>query len=159
DPGGLAHGDAGMQAHGHADVASVSPVNFQTLVSFLMGFGGIGYVVTRLGWGAIFLALPVAVAGGLGTSTLAYRWLRFLKRGEQPLPPTSYTGVTGRLTVGIREGGTGELVYTMNAVHQVCAARSADGSAIPKGQEVIVLRYEKGIAYVEPWEPATTPTE
>ena len=31
-------------------------------------------------------------------------------------------------------------------------ARSDEGFAIPKGTEVVVTRYEQGIAYVRPWE-------
>jgi len=34
---------------------------------------------------------------------------------------------------------------------RVCGARSEDGSAITKGTEVVVTRYEKGIAYVRLW--------
>ena len=32
----------------------------------------------------------------------------------------------------------------------VASARSIEGTSIPKGTDVVVLRYEKGIAYVEP---------
>ena len=38
------------------------------------------------------------------------------------------------------------------ATRRVAGARSEDGAPIPKGSEVIVTRYEKGIAYVRPWE-------
>jgi len=34
---------------------------------------------------------------------------------------------------------------------RVCGARSEDGSAIAKGTEIVVTRYEKGIAYVRLW--------
>jgi hypothetical protein len=34
-------------------------------------------------------------------------------------------------------------------------ARTEDGSAIDKGAEVVISRYEKGIAYVKPWEEFT----
>jgi hypothetical protein len=37
-------------------------------------------------------------------------------------------------------------------VRRVSGARSDDGTAIPKGTEVVVERYEKGIAYVRRWE-------
>lgn len=140
-----AHGDAG----GHA--ASVSPVNFQTLVAFLMGFGGVGYLVSRYPVAGLLLAVPAAVGGGLCTGWLILKWLKFLVRGERPMPPSNYLGVVGKLTVGIREGGTGELVYTLHGTRMVTAARSGDGRPIAKGQQVVVLRYEKGMAYVEPW--------
>lgn len=163
--GDLSHGHGGHSdniGHGHGpdanhgDVygkaAAVSPVNFQTLVAFLMGFGGVGYLTTHLGFAAVLLAIPLAVTGGVATSWLLYKWLQFLLRGERPMDPTTYIGVIGRLTVGIRTGGTGEMVYAEQGTRAVSAARSVDGTAIARGEEVVVLRYERGIAYVQPWK-------
>ncbi len=62
------------------------------------------------------------------------------------------TGVLGKLSMPIRAGGTGELIYSQEGTRRCAGARSEDGSAIPKGAEVIVTRYEKGIAYVRPWD-------
>ena len=59
-------------------------------------------------------------------------------------------GTLGKVTVTIRPGGTGEIVYTQGGSRHACAARSADGSGISRSEEVVVLRYDKGIAYVEP---------
>jgi hypothetical protein len=61
-------------------------------------------------------------------------------------------GVLGRLSIPIRFGGTGELIYSQEGTRRVAGARSEDGVAIPKGAEVLVTRYERGIAYVRPWE-------
>jgi hypothetical protein len=33
----------------------------------------------------------------------------------------------------------------------VCGVRSEDNSAIAKGTEVVITRYDKGIAYVRLW--------
>jgi hypothetical protein len=33
-----------------------------------------------------------------------------------------------------------------------CAARSEHGEVLAKGEEVVVTRYERGIAYVRRWE-------
>ncbi len=60
-------------------------------------------------------------------------------------------GVLGRLSMPIREGGTGELIYSQMGTRRVCGARSDDGSGMAKGTEVVVTRYEKGIAYVRLW--------
>jgi hypothetical protein len=67
-------------------------------------------------------------------------------------------GVLGRVTSSIRAGGTGEIVYSQEGTRRVAGARSEQGAAIPKGAEVLVMRYEKGIAYVQPWQdPAGEP--
>ena len=60
-------------------------------------------------------------------------------------------GVIGKLSVPIREGGTGELIYSQMGTRRVCGARSDNGNAIAKGAEVVVTRYERGIAYVRLW--------
>jgi hypothetical protein len=157
DASGIGHGHAGDLSGGHADAgahghaSAVSPVNFQTLMAFLMGFGGVGYLAAEAGWAFWLAAVPAGVAGGVTIAWLIYRFMRFLVKGERPLPPTSYVGVIGKLTVGIREGGTGELVYSQNGVRMVTAARSSDGAPIARGEQVVVLRYAKGVAYVEPW--------
>jgi hypothetical protein len=59
--------------------------------------------------------------------------------------------VLGRLSIPIRESGTGELIYSQAGTRRVCGARTENGSAIVKGTEVVVTRYERGIAYVRPW--------
>ena len=59
--------------------------------------------------------------------------------------------VLGTVSSSIREGGTGEILYSQVGTRRVCGARSEDGTAIAKGTEVVVTRYEKGIAYVQLW--------
>jgi hypothetical protein len=62
-------------------------------------------------------------------------------------------GVIGRTVIPIRErDGTGEIVFTHAGTRRVAGARSESGRAIPKGTEVVVTRYEKGIAYVSLWD-------
>jgi hypothetical protein len=53
--------------------------------------------------------------------------------------------------VPIRVEGTGELIYSQAGTRRSCGVRAEDGSAIAKGTEVVVTRYEKGIAYVRLW--------
>ena len=70
------------------------------------------------------------------------------------MDPADYemVGVLGRVASSIREGGTGEIIYSQAGTRRVCGARADSGQAIAKGDEVVVTRYEKGIAYVRRWE-------
>ena len=43
------------------------------------------------------------------------------------------------------------MIYSQMGTRRVCGARSENGVAVPKGTEVVVTRYEKGIAYVRLW--------
>jgi hypothetical protein len=77
-----------------------------------------------------------------------------LPRERVMLPEdTRMDGVVARVSDAIRaEGGTGEILFTQMDARRSAAARSESGLAIPRGTEVVVLRYVKGIAYVAPLE-------
>ena len=61
-------------------------------------------------------------------------------------------GVLGRVTSGIRAGGTGEIVFSQQGTRHTCGARAESGEPLERGAEVVVTRYERGIAYVRRWE-------
>ncbi len=61
-------------------------------------------------------------------------------------------GALGRVVSPIREGGTGEIIFVNGERRMTSGARAEDGSAIAKGTEVVVTKYEKGIAYVRTWD-------
>jgi membrane protein implicated in regulation of membrane protease activity len=131
--------------------------NFGTLAAFLTWFGGTGYLLQHV-YGVWFVvAMGVAVLSGLGGAAVVFWFLaKVLMRREAALDPADYdmVGVLGRLSIPIRAGGTGELIYSQEGTRRVAGARSESGAAIPKGAEVMVTRYEKGIAYVRLWEEA-----
>ena len=150
----LPHGAAA--GHGAAGRAGgTSPFNAFTLAAFLTWFGGTGYLLTRY-WTPWFgVGLGIAVLGGLVAGAIVYLFLtRVLMSSEENLDAGDYdmTGVLGRLSLPIREGGTGELIYSQAGTRRTCGARSESGRAIARDTEVIVTRYENGIAYVRPWE-------
>lgn len=155
DGGDLSHGHGHGHGHHHGHlagkIATISPINFQTIVAALTGFGGMGYLVTTMGMAGLLIPLVAAIGGGVFTAWLIFKFQRFLVKGERPMGPTSYIGIVGKLTLPIREGGTGEIVYTQQDSRMVSAARSHDGRPIERGEEVVILRYEKGVAYVQLW--------
>jgi hypothetical protein len=61
-------------------------------------------------------------------------------------------GTIARVLSPIRARGTGEIMYVKGGTRQVAAARSIDGEPIARGTEVVIVRYELGIAYVHPWD-------
>jgi hypothetical protein len=124
------------------------------LAAFLAWFGGTGYLLTRFSSVWIGLGLMLSVVAGLVGGGIIFLFLsRVLISDEENMDPADYemVGVLGRLCVSIREGGTGEILYSQAGTRRVSGARSEDGSAIAKGAEVVVTRYDKGIAYVRLW--------
>ena len=140
-------------AHGARGV-SVSPFNPPALAAFLAWFGGTGYLLIRFSAFWVGTALLFAVIAGLAGGLIIFLFLsKVLISDEECLDPADFemVGMLGKLSVPIREGGTGELIYSQMGTRRVCGARSEDGSAMAKGAEVVVTRYDKGIAYVRLW--------
>jgi hypothetical protein len=129
--------------------------NFGTVAAFLAWFGGTGYLLQHV-YGVWFVvSLGVASVSGIGAAAVVFWFLaKVLMSRESSLDPADYdmVGVLGKLSIPIRSGGTGEIIYSQEGTRRVAGARSEDGGAIAKGAEVIVTRYDKGIAYVRPWE-------
>ena len=135
--------------------SNLSWFNFGTIAAFLAWFGGAGYLLERYYRVWFLLALGLATLSGIGAASLVFWFIsKVLMSDDEPLDPADYdmVGVLGRISNPIRAGGTGELIFSQAGTRHCSGARSEDGSAIPKGVEVIVTRYEKGIAYVRPWE-------
>ncbi|MGA2736389.1 MAG: hypothetical protein ABSG65_02940 [Bryobacteraceae bacterium] len=149
------HVDAGGEAEG------IPWLNFGTMTAFLAWFGGTGYLLERFYAVWFLVALAIALLSGLGGAAIVFWFLAKLASDDQGLDPADYDmiGVLGKLSIPIRQGGTGEIVFSQEGVRRVSGARSDDGTAIPKGAEVVVQRYEKGIAYVRRWEDMAEETE
>jgi membrane protein implicated in regulation of membrane protease activity len=146
-------GNAGSGAL-HHQAAHLSPFNFVSLTAFLAWFGGAGYLLTRFSGVWFVTGLSLAVVSGLAGGAIVFLFLsRVLISQEESMDPADYemTGVLGRISVSIREKGTGEIIYSQAGTRRTCGARGEDGIAIAKGTEVMVTRYEKGIAYVRRW--------
>jgi hypothetical protein len=158
--GGVGHGAAGAHA-GHGG-SGVSPFNFASAMAFLAWFGGVGYLLSAHGNFSRLAVLAAAVGAGVFGALLVFGFLaRVLLRNERELDAADFRmeGVLGRVTVPIRQAGTGEIVYSQGGTRRSCGARSENGGAIVRGAEVVVTRYEAGIAYVRLWEEFTREEE
>ncbi len=134
--------------------SGTSFVNFGTIVAFLAWFGGTGYLLTEHSALWFVLALLVSVVIGIAGAALVFIVIRKLTEDDHPLDPEDYRmeGVLGRLSSPIRSGGTGEIIFSQEGTRRSAPARSEDGNAIPNDTEVVVTRYEQGIAFVRRWD-------
>jgi membrane protein implicated in regulation of membrane protease activity len=129
--------------------------NFATITAFLAWFGGTGYILTRHSSLLVTVIVLIAIAAGLVGSAIVFWFIvKFLLTHDHALDPADYdrVGVLGRISSTIRQGGTGEIIFSQEGTRQTCGARSEDGEPLARGTEVIVTRYERGIAYVRRWE-------
>jgi NfeD-like C-terminal, partner-binding len=142
-------------ASGGEGGANVPWWNTFSAMIFLCWFGAAGYLLTRHGGfvAGVVLALA-AVCGIAGGAILFFFLTKVMLPHERELTAddTPVVGVVGRVSSPIRAGGTGEIVYQQMGAVMSIAARSEDGEAIAKEEEVYVIRHEKGIAYVRRWD-------
>jgi hypothetical protein len=168
--GGFAHLHIGRihighMAHGHASHGAahhshgLSAVNGFTITAFLSWFGGTGYLLHHFNIFVAPLVLILAVLGGIFGAALLWAILfKVLLPRERILTPedTEMAGVLANVSDTIRDGnGVGEIIFSQTGARRAAAARSEDGHAIERGIEVVVIRYERGIAYVRRWDELT----
>jgi membrane protein implicated in regulation of membrane protease activity len=148
----LAHHGTG--AHGSGS-RGLSAVNGFTFTAFLCWFGGAGYLLHRYSIFVVPLVLLLSVVSGIFGAALLWAVLfKVLLPRERVLSSedTEMTGVLAQVSDNIRSnGGIGEILFLQTGARRSSAARSDDGRTIERGTEVVVIRYERGIAYVRPW--------
>lgn len=148
-------GHVGHMPHAGAGSGTLPAVNLGTVTAFLAWFGGIGFLLTRHSHVWALAALLISIGGGFVGATLVFLLVtRILMQFEAPMDAADYemVGVLGRVSSRLRSGGTGEIVYSRQGSRCSAAARSDDGSEIDKDVEVVVTRYERGVAYVRRWD-------
>jgi hypothetical protein len=159
-PQGGGHLPNGMQGP-HAP-AAVPWWNGFSLMIFLCWFGAAGYVLTRHGSFVAMVVLVLSLIAGLTGGTMVFLFLaKVMLPHERELTAdeTAVAGVVGVVSSPIRADGVGEIIYEQMGARRSAPARSEDGVAIPKQEEVFVVRYEKGVAWVRRWEDSEQWTE
>jgi membrane protein implicated in regulation of membrane protease activity len=144
---------SGQQGSGHSDNSGVSPVNLSTIMIFVTWFGAAGYILHRYTqmWGVLIVGAATAI-GFVGGALMYVFLTRFFRRATTPpLHERDYelVGHTATVTSTIYAGGTGEITYTLYGYRRSESARNLNGQPIPRGTEVVILQYEKGVAYVQ----------
>lgn len=148
------HGDTGHADNEAARAAGVvSKFNFSTITAFLAWFGGTGYLLARYTSIWTIVALALASLMGLAGATLVFWFLAKLVQRDRTLNPADFdmVGVLGRVSSPVFEGGVGEMIFSQDGARKCAPIRSDDGSVIEKDDEVVVTRYERGIAWVRRW--------
>jgi membrane protein implicated in regulation of membrane protease activity len=152
---GLRGGLRGGHAHAGGDI---SWFNASTILAFLAWFGGTGYILARNSHLVATLSLLISSGVGLIGGWVVFGFMaRIVKLSDARMHDWDYRieGSVGTLSSSIRENGVGEITFERNGAITSASARTEDGKPLPKGAEVVISRYENGIAFVERWEEFT----
>jgi membrane protein implicated in regulation of membrane protease activity len=104
------------------------------------------------------LSLGISTVAGLLAAWVIFRFMvKLMQTTDTPMKSEDYRieGSVGTLSMPIRENGTGEIIFALAGARRCAGARTEDGKPIEKGAEVVIERYDKGIAYVKKWEEFT----
>jgi len=159
-PAQALHGKAiaGLRG-GHAQTGGGIPwLNASTILAFLAWFGGTGYILTRNSRIVAALSLLISSAVGLVGGWMVFAFMaRIVRASERQMHDWDYRleGSVGTLSSAIRENGVGEITFERNGAIKSASARTENGKPLPKGAEVVISRFENGIAFVERWEDFT----
>ena len=131
-----------------------------TLAAGALWFGGAGLVAEGLVPAASgTVAVPLAVvAAVLGAALVRAAMAAFVRASTPPLHGDA-VGAVGTLSAPIRVDAPGEVLYTLEGLRCSAAARSVDGTPLPRGTTVVIVRRERGIAWVEPLDPLAALTQ
>jgi hypothetical protein len=150
--GGLFKG--GLHRGGGSGI-HISWLNASTIMAFLAWFGGTGYLLTRHSNLLAFVSLGLSILAGLLAGWFVFKFMaKLMQTTDAPMSSEDrrVEGALGTISMPIREQGTGEIIFSLGGARRCAGARSDDGKPIEKGAEVVIERYEKGIAYVKRWE-------
>ena len=146
---------ASQSTQGNASTL-LSYLNPTSIVLFLLGFGFFGYVFHN----TAHLILPFSLLfAGMSGVIIAVLLLVMLSRifGDSEANTVQdvvdRTGLLGKVSITIPENSLGEIIYTSpGGLHKSIPARSTDGRRLERGQEVVVINYQHGVAEVDTWE-------
>ncbi|MBI4674619.1 MAG: NfeD family protein [Chloroflexi bacterium] len=140
-PGGAelpatAHVDIGTPDAHQVSLLSLSPI---TIAMFITSFGGIGLIAT-LGFGMDGgVSVVVAVIGSVIVGIIShflFFYLFIAPQASSALKESDILGHIGEVTAPIPGNSVGEIAYVSMGERHTATARSADGTAIPRGATV-----------------------
>src|SRR5438132_10645131 len=115
-----------------------------TLAAGALWFGGAGLLAEGLvpaaaRTAAVLLAVAAAV---LGAALVRAAMAAFVRASTPPLQGDA-VGAVGTLSAPIRVDAPGEVIYTLEGLRCSAAARSVDGTPLPRGTNVVIVRRER----------------
>ena len=125
-------------------------LNIQAIFAFLLGFGAGGLVGFQV-INVTLLTLPLALVVGIVFWWLVRAVITVMLRNQTAyldIKDTDAVGVTGLVTTRILPDAMGEVMYPLQGTDRIIRAKALDGGQINKGTSVVIVKVERGVAYV-----------
>lgn len=140
-------------SHNFSLFAFVNPIS---IALFLLGFGFFGYVFHDTANFVFPLTITLALISGLIVAALLLSLIGRVfgdSEGETIQDVSDRVGTLGKVSMTIREGSIGEVLYVSpGGMKKSVPARCVDGRRLERDQEVVIVNYQGGMAEVDTWE-------
>ena len=145
--------DFGMDAPdadvgGAIDMPSLSPF---AIASFITGFGAAGIIANLAFEVSAIISLLWATLGGLllgGAMQFIFGAILLKSQGSSQVRVAQMKGTIAEVTVPISAGGNGQIAFVAQGRRVTYVARAAGDTAVPRGEQVEIVRVVGGTAVV-----------
>ncbi len=124
-------------------------------IAFVMAFFGLtGLLVGATGAGFAFTLLMAIVVGVVAGSlnSAAFSWLRRNSTSSEVMD-RELEGKTAKVALPVSTEHRGKIIVDIAGAREQMTASPVDGSTIDRGQRVVIVRIEGGVALVAPLGP------
>ncbi len=141
---------------GDGDSDGVGPLAIVPLstIAFVMTFFGLAGLAIGAGGAGVGLTLTLAIAAGAlagGINSAAFAWLR-RNSASSDVTDRELEGTIARVTMQVGSLRRGKIVLNIAGAREQMTAAPVDDSLIAAGERVVVVRVDKGVALVAPFE-------
>ncbi|MDF9848130.1 hypothetical protein [Paenibacillus sp. PastM-2] len=151
----------GLAGHLHAGAGGTGGHGFVPLlplIVFVTVWGGTGYVLVRFSGLTLPSAILICTVIALLPGCLLYVVLvRMMTRYDSSMNESDYelAGQLGYISIAAEDGTTGEMKYVLHGTMRSIGVRAETGQQLAKGDRVIILKVDKGMAEVTLFERET----
>jgi len=131
-------------------IPSLSPV---TIASFITAFGAFGLIGLGLFNTSAKISLVWAAGGGLVVAIIAhfaFGYFLIAPQGSSEVQLKDVIGLTAEVITPIPADSVGEIAFVAQGGRITYTAKSEDGTAIGRGETVVIRKIVGGIAVVHP---------
>ncbi|QUL53194.1 hypothetical protein KDC22_22615 [Paenibacillus tritici] len=149
------HGLAGHLHTGGGDSGGPGFLPILPLMVFVTVWGGTGYVLTRFSGMQLLAVVLVCTLVALLPGILLYTVLaRVMTRYDSSMSELDYepAGQLGYISVAAEDGAVGEMKYVLHGTMRSIGVRAEAGQQLMRGDRVIIVKTDKGIAAVTLFE-------
>jgi hypothetical protein len=159
--GGLhGHGLGGHLHVGGGDPGGAGFVPILPLMAFVTAWGGMGYVLMRFSQMNLYAVILVCTLVALLLGGLIYGILfRVMTRYDSSMNEVEYepVGQLGYISIAAADGAVGEMKYVLHGTKRSMGIRAEAGQRLLKGDKVIIVKVDKGLAAVTLFERQSKP--